>query len=164
MEKSSYFLEIFGNDLDAIAPEIHARRVPEIPVIDTPPELRKHSDGSARSMCRDLESRAVIDLLCPLPEPDVEASRILKTFEDAIQPDPDFIKNVMALGSERLARKARIAGGAPRRKRELREIVDQHIGGYIADHRSESDRRSQATRGDKCVLRSHHQFRREVSR
>jgi hypothetical protein len=117
--------EILG-DIDEIAPPVHQKPVPCIPVLDEP--LLSKAGHAADSLCAQLETDQLISELCPLPEAAADTDRFVKEFEKATQ--PDFVQHVLDLGAERMKRKAAIRAGDQRRSKEVSAIVSDWADDY----------------------------------
>ena len=128
--------EILG-DINEIAPPL--RPAPDLPVLDEPQALRKHSGNAADSTIAAIEFDSMVDQLCPIPI-DAQLDRDVQRFSppaDLEAAGLHFVKHVMESGAERMQRKAEISKGSTRRQRELREITEHCLGTLLP--RSDSD-------------------------
>ncbi|MGA7891281.1 MAG: hypothetical protein WB993_17495, partial [Candidatus Sulfotelmatobacter sp.] len=115
------------------------RPAPDLPVLDEPQALRKHSGNAADSTIAAIEFDSMVDQLCPIPI-DAQLDRDVQRFSppaDLEAAGLHFVKHVMELGAERMQRKAEISKGSTRRQRELREITEHCLGTLLP--RSDSD-------------------------
>jgi hypothetical protein len=133
MEKSWLYSEIFGSDLDEIAPTLHPKPIPDLP-IDDPLFTCKASTGAGDGLRKRIESDELTSLLIGSTRdaartPDSE--RVLHKFEGILSPktDSEFLHDVLSRGRARLERKAdrkaEIAKGDARRQREIAAIIDK---------------------------------------
>ncbi|MFZ3277597.1 MAG: hypothetical protein WA182_11905, partial [Candidatus Sulfotelmatobacter sp.] len=100
--------EILG-DINEIAPPL--RPAPDLPVLDEPQALRKHSGNAADSTIAAIEFDSMVDQLCPIPI-DAQLDRDVQRFSppaDLEAAGLHFVKHVMELGAERMQRKAEIS-------------------------------------------------------
>lgn len=125
--------EILG-DIDDIAPRL--RFVPPVPVLDTAPALRDFakSAGAADATVAEIEFRELTDKLCPI-DAGIRNAQLDRDVARFSKPEPEsddnFIKGILSLGKRRIDRRAQINKGAPRRRRELREMAEDCLGGLL---------------------------------
>ncbi|MFZ0866819.1 MAG: hypothetical protein WAU76_19305 [Candidatus Sulfotelmatobacter sp.] len=119
--------EIFGastveESLDAIAPVIYPKPA-DVPVLDTAPELRDFGkSGAAFTEVQGIEFASMVDLLAPTPDISADVARFSPPAKPAA--GLDFVKHVLDLGAERMARKAAITAGDQRRSESIGSLVD----------------------------------------
>jgi hypothetical protein len=149
----SSFMEIFGatNAVDSIGGrllQLWNPDVPDVAVLDDPLHDFRKSAGAADSFCKQLESDALTaELIGPCFDAagEILSPSAQKTIGgNPHQPEPDlsglfdnvhidFGKFAQDVGKY-YDRGAALAKKEPRRRRELREIVDSTLGQFVVDH------------------------------
>jgi hypothetical protein len=154
----SIFAELFDGATsvrDSVGGIASRKPVPDVAVLDDPLQDFQKSTGAADSLCKQLESDALIselmgdtyDLAGEIFTPSTleiigrnrNPSRTEPEFSklfDAWKPEIDFGKFVKDIGFY-ADRSASLQKQEPRRRRELREIVDSTLGQFVVNHAPE---------------------------
>ncbi len=147
----SIFMELFDGSTsvrDSVGGVASRKPVPDgVPVLDDPLVDFRKSDGAADSLCRQLESDALnAELIGPCFDAagEILSPSAQKTIGgNPHQPEPDFSKLFQGVEIDfgkfvkdigfYADRSASLQKKEPRRRRELREIVDSTLGQFVVD-------------------------------
>lgn len=148
----SIFMELFDGSTsvrDSVGGVASRKPIPDgVPVLDDPLHDFRKSDGAADSLCRQLESDSLISELIG-PCFDAAGLVLSESAQKTIggnpsQNEPDFSKlfDNVHIDFGKFAqdigkyydRGAALAKKEPRRRRELRELVEDHLGSFIVRH------------------------------
>jgi hypothetical protein len=146
----SLFMEMFDatSVADSVGEVPSGKAVPDVAVLDDPLHDFRKSAGAADSLCRQLESDALTaELIGPCFDAagEILSPSAQKTIGgNPHQPEPDFSKlfDNVHIDFGKFAQDigkyydqgAALAKKEPRRRRELREIVDSTLGQFVVDH------------------------------